>query len=295
MDKKSQKNNYVLVTPARNEDAFISKTIESVLRQTRRPLHWVIVNDASSDKTQEVVERLINKYEFISLINLNRNGDRNFGQKANAFERGALFLNDYDYRFIGNLDADIYLEPDYYKNILEKFIEDPKLGIAGGAIYTKIRKGFLTSDQTQNSVAGAIQLFRKECYKDIGGYIPLEYGGIDAAAEIKARMQGWRVKKFLEYKVYEMRRTGSAEVKPIEAMVREGRRFHSLGYDLLFYLTRLIYRIKDPPIVIGSMAALYGFLKCFFSQKPILLPKEVVSYLRNEQRNRLKNTFKNFV
>ena len=49
--------NYVLITPARNEAAFIEQTIESVVAQTARPAKWVIVSDGSTDGTDEIVGR----------------------------------------------------------------------------------------------------------------------------------------------------------------------------------------------------------------------------------------------
>ena len=50
---------YVLVTPARNEQAFIEKTIESMIQQTLLPLKWVIVDDGSTDNTREIVGRYL--------------------------------------------------------------------------------------------------------------------------------------------------------------------------------------------------------------------------------------------
>lgn len=279
---------YVLITPARNEERFISQTIDSVAAQTIKPLRWVIVNDGSTDRTKEIVQSRARAHEFITLVNLERVGQRDFARKAHAFAKGLSVIGDLDYRFIGNLDADISLQPDYYGAILGKFAEDPALGIAGGIVYTKIGERFLTSDATTHSVGGAVQLFRRDCFQAIGGYMPLPHGGIDAAAEIKARMLGWKVRKFLDYKVMEQRRTGSASGTPIAARIREGRRFHSLGYGLLFYLARSAYRLKDPPAVIGSLAAIYGYLNSYLKREPVQLPGDMVDFIRHEQLERLK-------
>ena len=46
----------VLITPAQNEEAFIQKTLESMVAQTLRPSRWIIVDDGSTDCTAEVVE-----------------------------------------------------------------------------------------------------------------------------------------------------------------------------------------------------------------------------------------------
>ncbi|HEY5705678.1 MAG TPA: glycosyltransferase family A protein [Terrimicrobiaceae bacterium] len=278
---------FVIITPAHNEEEFIANTIESMLSQTMRPLRWVIVNDGSIDGTRTVVERFLT-HSFIRLVNIERREGRHFGMKAEAFRRGLLELNDISYDYIGNLDADISLRPDYFESILNEFERDRSLGLAGGIVYTKMGETFVTQDKTLDSVGGAVQLFRRSCFEQVGGYISLEFGGIDAAAEITARMKGWRVRKFLNCRVYEHRRTGTASAHPFAARVKEGRRFHSLGYGVLFYFLRCLYRAKDRPLFLGSAAAFYGFLESIFRGRPIVLPREVVQYLREEQRQKLR-------
>ncbi len=287
MENSVASGKYVIITPARNEDQFIAKTISSVILQTIRPLRWVIVNDGSTDGTKKIVESYLDKFKFIKLINLERDGDRNFGGKAIAFSRGVAELQSLDYDFIGNLDADISMAPDYYQSIIKYFDADSRLGIAGGIVYTKTGKRFSTSDETIDSVGGAVQLFRRPCFEAVGGYMLLICGGEDAAAEIRARMLGWTVRKFPDHKVFENRRTGSAEASLLVSKVREGRRFYSLGYGLLFYIVRCLYRTKENPFIIGSIAALYGFMGSFLSRRPVLLPQDEVEYLRSEQRQRL--------
>ena len=279
---------YVIITPAHNEQDYIIYAIQSILCQTIKPIQWIIVNDGSTDKTKEIIESHIVKYDFMKLINLKRDGGHNFGNKAIAFMKGYAEICNIDYDYIGNLDADIMLDPDYYKMIIEKYNEDIGLGIAGGIVYTKIGNGYFTSDKTADSVGGAVQLFRRPCFDAVGGYVPLQYGGIDAAAEIKAKMLGWKVRKYLEHKVFEQRRTGSAGVSLLESRVSEGKRFYSLGYDSFFYFIRCIYRLRDRPFIIGSIAAFCGFMGSIIRCRPILLPPQVVSYLRTEQRRRLK-------
>ena len=200
------KKKYVLITPTRNEEAYIERTLEAVCKQTILPLKWIIVNDGSTDSTEAKVKKYTSNYSFLELVNLNRIGNANFGSKVNAFQEGYNYVKKLDYDFIGNLDADVSFEPAYFGNILHKFGENEKLGVAGGIIQELINNKYVTQDISTNSVAGAVQLFRKECYAGIGGYIPMEYGGIDAAAEILARMNGWEVQTFSEYKVLHHRR-----------------------------------------------------------------------------------------
>ena len=146
-----------IIAPAHNEEALIEKTIQSMINQKRRPLKWVIVNDGSTDRTRAVVEKYLFQNKFIELLNVERGKERSFGNKARAFNLGVQHLKGVDYEFIGNLDADIFLEEDYYANILQLFAEDPKLGLCGGIIYTTVGNTFVTSDQTLDSVAGAVR------------------------------------------------------------------------------------------------------------------------------------------
>lgn len=280
---------YILITPARNEGAFIGATIESVIAQNVRPLKWIIVNDASTDQTGEIIESFARTHGFIKGITLTRDGGRDFGKKAFAFRRAFEEIKDLPYQFIGNLDADVTLEPDYYEKILGRFVTDPTLGIAGGIVYLKVGDVILTADRTPDSVGGQMQMFRKQCFEDVGGYLPLKLGGIDAAAEIIARMKGWKVAKFMDCPVREHRRTGTANAGILQAKVEWGRRFHSLGYHPLFYLFRSAYRIGNAPFLVGSVAELFGFFSSVVSRKPLALPDAVVQYLRREQMQKLKH------
>ena len=226
--------------------------------------------------------------EFIKLVNVERTGGRNFGRKILAFNRGLAEVQDLDYDFVGNLDADISLSPDYFRSILNEFTVDSRLGLAGGIVYTKAGSDFVTYDQTLDSIGGAVQMFRRKCMEDVGGYPVFEQGGEDAAVEITARMKGWKVRKFPENRVYEQRTTGTASTGLLRSKFREGNRFYCLGYGLLFYALRCLYRLPERPVLLGSTAALFGYLKSMFRRMPVNLPAEVVNYLRAEQRKKLR-------
>ena len=274
---------YVLITPARNEAAYIGKTIEAVVSQSHRPVQWIIVNDGSTDETREIVTKYAEQHDFITLVNRKAPEKRNFGSKVAAIEAGLQCLGQTVYDLIGNLDADIIIRPDYYANIVEEFEYDSVLGISGGVIYQPNGNRFITDDTTWDSVAGAVQLFRKECFQQIGGYRQLESGGIDAAAEIMARMHGWAVRKVANNGAYEQRRTGYAHGSAWRAAFRDGVHYHKLGYGTVFYFLRCGYRIANRPIVAGSVLGMLGFLFAKFTRQPVSLPADVVAYLRSEQ------------
>lgn len=286
--KKQIASAFALITPAKNEAAYIEQTMASVTSQTLKPMRWIIVDDGSTDNTAAIVEKYSQDHTFIRLVRLSGARNRLFSNKAIAFKAGLEEIAGEDYTYVGNLDADITLPPAYYERIVDQFEHDPRLGIAGGIVYTKWREGFVTGDSAPDSVAGAIQLFRRECFEQIGGYLPLRRGGIDAAAEIMARMNGWAVRKYLECVVHENRRTGSGDGGALTACFKMGIRFHALGYSTTFYLVRSIYKMTESPVVIGSLAALAGFVYARLMRYPPSLPSHVVSYLRAEQMLKLK-------
>lgn len=280
---------YVIVTCARDEAASIRKTLDAVVGQTWRPARWVIVDDSSKDDTGAIVAEYAAKHAFITPLRLEQQDERNFSGKIQAFRRGLEALRGEKYTFLGNLDADISMEPGYYARILAEFKADPSLGICGGIVFTRMADHFVTTDYTDSSVAGAIQLFSRPCFEATGGYPAFRGGGEDAAAEIRARMLGWTVRKLPEVRVLEHRRTGSATASPLTACLRDGRRFRSLGYDPLFYALRCVYRLGDRPYVIGALASLTGYLQAALDGTPILLEPDVVTFLRGEQRQRLRS------
>jgi biofilm PGA synthesis N-glycosyltransferase PgaC len=284
------KNDYVLVTPARNEEALIHLTIESVLAQSHLPRRWVIVSDASTDRTDEIVANVAKRHSFIVLLRTNRcSTERSFSAKVNAFRLSEAHLADIQSACVGNLDADVSFQSDYFEQLLARFEQSQQLGIAGGTIYELIDGRFEEQRLSQGSVAGAVQLFRRACYNQIGGYVPLRYGGIDSAAEIMARMYGWTVRCFRDLPVYHHRRVSSGTGGTVRTKFRHGIRHYCLGYHPLFELVRCCYRAADRPYVVGSALMACGYAWAYLTRLERDLPCDVVRYLRSEQLSRLRD------
>src|SRR4029079_507521 len=122
---------YILITPARNEQAFIEGTIRSVLAQTKLPSKWVIVNDGSTDSTTDIVKKFLADHPWIELMNMPAHRDRSFAAKAHCFNAGLERVATLEYDVIGNLDADLTFDEQYLEFLLQKFADDHKLGVAG--------------------------------------------------------------------------------------------------------------------------------------------------------------------
>ncbi len=283
------RDQYVLITPARDEEAYIEETLRSVIAQTIQPREWVIVNDGSRDRTAEIVGRYEKHHDFIRLLRLSDRPERNFASRVFAFDRGYKALQCRDYQFIGNLDADIRLERSYYEQILAKFRDNERLGLAGGQVYEKVGKKIVSSRNSKESVAGAVQLFRRQCLEAIDGYIPLPSGGDDAIAEVMARMKGWETQTFREIPVYHLKPSNSAMGNIVVAKWQLGERDYLIGNHPLFQLARCLFRCFERPYVLSSLFRMAGYLRLWAKGSQRSISPAIVVYKQAEQIKRLRS------
>jgi glycosyltransferase involved in cell wall biosynthesis len=281
------KKKYVLVTPAQNEEEFIETTIKSIVSQTILPLKWVIVSDGSTDRTDEIVNEYSVKFDFIEFLRIDSSEKRNFSSKVNAIQAGYAKLNDIEHHYFGNLDADMALESDYYERMLNKFELDSDLGIAGGKIFDLIDGQPVEDISSSDSVGGQIQLFRRQCFQDVGSFLPLKMGGEDTIAEVMARMHGWKVQSFSDIAVFHHRPTGTAQDKILVAKFRLGIREYLYGTHPLFEVIKCIFRVIERPHILGSILRACGYLWASLSMKRRHIPEEVIQFLRHEQMHKL--------
>jgi glycosyltransferase involved in cell wall biosynthesis len=285
--------NYVLITPARNEEAYIEKTIQAVISQTALPLKWIIVSDGSTDRTDEIIKSYLNNNPFMVLLQREGDTQRNFGSQVRAFNTGYERVHGLEYDYIGNLDADVSFQPDYYETILKRFLVNPRLGLGGGYIYEEQSRQFKSrSGNRKSSVAHAIQLFRRSCFEDIGGYIPLKYGGSDSYAEVMARMKKWEVQAFTDLPVYHHRPTLTAE-GILKGSFRQGRMDHSLGGSPFFEIFKCVGRINVKPYGLYSASRLAGFLWGYFRRDKGSVSTDFMKHLRSEQYGKIINAILN--
>lgn len=278
---------YVLLTAAYNEEDYIEETIRSVISQLVRPSLWVIVSDGSTDRTDEIVQQYEMTHSFIRLVRRERDHCRGFASKVFALRAGLQMFTLEATQFIGHLDADVSLPPLYFRDLIAKFREDRHLGIAGGWCFEKTRCGLWQprAGSSTRSIPGGVQMFRRECYGDIGELLPIEYGGEDWYAEIRARMCGWRVRSFSELQVYHLRAPGTRG-SLLRYCYHDGLADFALGSHPIFEFAKVARRIVSRPYLVGALARMLGFLVAHISGKR-LVPLECITFLRKEQLGRL--------
>ncbi len=278
---------YVLITPAHNEEKHIGRVLRAVSTQSVLPMKYVVVSDGSTDKTDAIVQDYARHFKFIELVHIERKPKAGFGSKALAFNAGYQRLRGGSYEFIGNLDADVSFEADYFSLVLREFDADGNLGLAGGLVHESYGGRFLAQKISANSVAGPVQLFRRTCFEQMGGYIPMRRGGIDAAAEIMARMHGWRVRTIRSCMVLAHRPVLTGRSSILGHRFNRGAINYLLGYHPLFQAAIFIRRLNDHPRFIGSLCTLAGFLWTALRHPPRQVTAEFIKFLRQEQLCRL--------
>ena len=279
---------YVLVTPARNEDAFIERTIRSVVNQTFLPERWVIVSDGSTDRTDEIVQRYADSRGWMTLIRRPVHHDRHFASKVQSFEAGYRRLADLKFEIIGNLDADLSFEKDYMEYLLLQFSQDADLGVAGTPFTEDSAVPYDYRFTNIEHVSGACQLFRRTCFESIGGYRPIRGGGIDWVAVTMARMKGWKTRTFTEKCLHHYRKMGTGNNSRLRTHFSLGRQDYYLGNHPLWEVFRAAYQMSRKPHIVGGLILLSGYLSSAMRRQERQVPAELVAFVRQEQMDRLR-------
>ncbi len=283
-------SSYVLVTPVRDEEKTIGRTIEAVLKQTLLPREWVIVSDGSTDATDDIVRRAADENPWIRLLAVTPRPGRSFAAVVHNTEAGIRNLEFRNYAYLGLLDSDVEFQVDYFEQIMRRFEAEPALGLAGGVV---IDVGLPKDRFPRNriDVPGAVQFFRRECFDRIGGLIPIPEGGWDGMTCAMARMQGYKTRLFTDLVVDHLKPRNVSEGGVVRRKWQMGVRDHALGYHPLFELVKCVGRLKDQPRVIGALAWWTGYCTAQLQRHPRIVDASVVAYIRSEQMDRLKGIF----
>jgi glycosyltransferase involved in cell wall biosynthesis len=287
------KKDYVLVTAARNEEPYIEKTIQSVAAQTIPPMRWVIVSDNSEDGTNGLIKQYAGQFRFIHPVILENGAKRNFRSKIYAIWQGQKELKGLDYSFIGNLDADVAFRPDYFEQLLHEFDKNPALGIGGGWIYETDQGRYKARfGNSEDSVPGAVQLFRRTCFEQIGGYDLLEMGNEDFLAEVKARMHGWTTRSFAGFQVKHLKSDQAASLSHLRTKWTQGCADYLVGYHPVYEMAKAFRTFTEKPYVLGGLFLMAGYFCFVFKKKDNALPKPVLAHIRKEQREKILNSLR---
>lgn len=287
------KFNYVLITPAQNEEAFVEKTIQSVISQTILPSKWVIISDGSTDRTDEIVKSYANRIDWIEFIRMPSHQDRNFAAKVQAFNAGYEKVKNLQFDIIGNIDADISFDSEFFAYLLDKFEKIPELGVAGTDYIEGGFHSFKDSYINVHHVNGGCQLFRRKCFEDIGGYVPIKGGGIDWVAVTTARMKGWKTRSFAD-KTYTHHGTmGRTYGNILSNRFHYGKKDYLCGGHPIWQIFRGLFQMTKKPYLIGGLLLMLGYFWTWISREKRPISDDLMKFHRKEQMQRLEEFLAN--
>jgi len=280
-----QNRNYVIITPVRDEEQHIEATIMSVLHQTVLPAEWVLVDDGSSDDTGAIIDRVAARVPWVQAVHRRDRGCRKAGGGViDAFYAGYEALRSHDWEYVVKLDGDLRFAPDYFQRCFSYFENDPTLGIGGGDICHQVDGELVVEENPRFHVRGATKIYRRSCWEAIDGL--WRAAGWDTIDEVKANMMGWRTYSFKDAPITHLRFTGTADGR-LRDRVKHGVACYISGYHPLFVLASCVFRLAQPPYLVGSLAIAYGFVKAHFVRPPRVDDTRMVRYLRGQQLRRL--------
>ena len=276
---------YVIITPVRDEEAYIHKTLESVASQTILPIEWIIVNDGSTDRTGEIADQQARKNPWIKVIHTKNRGFRQAGTGViDAFYEGYRTISQKDWEFVVKLDGDLSFQPDYFEESFRQFAKNARLGIGGGMIYNLVKGELQWERHPMFHVRGATKIYRRECWNDIGGL--MKAPGWDTLDEVKANMFGWQTQSFLGLRVVHHRFTGSAD-GTWRNFVKNGLANYISGYHPIFMAVKCMKRLFQKPYIVGALGLLDGFITGYVKNIPQVPDEALIHYLRQQQLKRI--------
>jgi glycosyltransferase involved in cell wall biosynthesis len=303
---------FLIVIPAHNEEENILPCLESLKNQTFQDFKCVIVNDGSTDKTQEIVERFTQipntKYQ---ILNLTQSEHQPGAKVVRTFNKGLETENLENFDVVCKFDADIIFPENYLEKINEVYEKNPNAGMVSGLVYIKKgfvnfvrkplvyaqpdKKDFTTSQlydftnqnewtfenlSSKNHVRGPIKSYRKELFLKMNGLrAVLGWDNIDV---MLCKMHGFETVTLQELWVKHLRPT-AYKYKSQKAQ-KLGEYFYNIGLNFpLAAISSAKSSWKNK-----SISEFFITMKSFLKQKnPRVLSQEEIAFIRNLRWNEM--------
>jgi poly-beta-1,6-N-acetyl-D-glucosamine synthase len=279
--------NYVVISPVRNEAAYLPETIRCMAAQSVRPKQWVVVDDGSTDGTGRIIETAAAQYPWIRIVYRTDRGFRQAGGGViEAFYDGFGHIAELSWEFLVKFDGDLSFSSDYFERCLERFDSNPKLGVGGGTICNQVNGALEPESKIDPAfhVRGATKIYRRACWEAIGGL--LRQPGWDTLDEVKANMLGWITSTFPDVKLLHNRPAGRA-YGTWSNWVKNGLANYIAGYHPLFMAVKCLKRTGKRPLVTAALGLACGFLSGYWKGVPRVNDPALIKYFRRHQLRRL--------
>lgn len=274
--------NFYIIIPAHNEEDSITLTIESLAKQTLLPKKVVVVNDHSTDNTKSIIERFVEHYDWLHLVNVNSSNEHIPGAKIiNAFYKGFETLDD-SYDVICKYDADLIFPENYLEELANHFNQNEKLGMAAGFCYIKKSNDWVLENLTRKDhIRGALKAYRKQCFLDIGKL--KRSMGWDTVDELLAKYYKWELLTDESLKVKHLKPTGISYNTSSKFL--QGEALYKMRYGFTITLiTALKMALKKRSLNVFTNY-MNGYFKAKRSNLEYLVTEDEGKFIRNLRWN----------
>ncbi len=252
---------YALITPCRDEAAYLQTTIDSVASQSVRPALWLIVDDGSTDDTPNILKRAVEQHDFIKVVSRDDRGKRAVGPGViEAFYDGLSHVDFDNYDYICKFDGDLELPARYFERLMEHFESDPWLGTLSGKLFLRYGDKLVEERCGDENSVGPSKFYRVQCFRDIGGFVrQVSWDGIDGHI---CRMNGWVARSMNEpdLQIIHLRRMGSSQKSFWTGRLRWGRGKYFMGSSLAYVMAASAYRMFERPYLVSGIGILLGYV-----------------------------------
>ncbi len=277
---------YVLITPCRDEAEYARRCLDSVLRQTRPPALWVIVDDGSSDETPAILAEYAARVPWIRVVRRDNRGRRAVGPGViDAFYAGLATVDLSGFTYLCKFDLDLQIPPGYFAELIAWMARQPLLGTCSGKPYfTDPASGRLISEKCGDEMSvGMTKFYRRQCFVEIGGFVrEVMWDGIDCH---RCRMLGWiaasrddEAIRFLH-----LRPMGASQQSIWVGRMRHGFGQYFMGTGLAYMTASALYRMTRPPLLVGGLGMWWGYLRSLIAGKPRYPDPEFRRFLNRYQ------------
>ena len=260
----------LVVTPCRNEQEFMRRTLDSIVEQTHAPALWVIVDDGSTDDTPKILADYAERFPFIRIVRRGDRGKRSVGPGViDAFYVGLDGVDLDDFEFVCKLDLDLVMLPDYFEKMIGRMRAAPRLGSCSGKPYYHDKSGALQPEWCDDEiVVGAAKFYRVSCFQQIGGFVrQVMWDGIDSH---RCRLFGWLACSWddEDLRFLHLRPMGSSDSSLLRGRRRHGHGQYFMGTAPAYLLASALRRLLQPPRVIGAVVMWWGYVGSWLRREP---------------------------
>jgi len=281
---------YVVISPCRNEAAYMRRTLDSMVAQSEPPTLWVIIDDGSTDETPQILAEYTAQHAWIQVVPKPDRGHRAVGPGViEAFYAGLETVSLPDYSYLCKLDLDLDLPPRYFEILMNRMEANPRIGTCSGKAYFRNSSGALESENIGDEMSlGMTKFYSVACFEAIGGFVrEVMWDGIDCH---KARQLGWAPVSWDEpdLRFEHLRPMGSSQQSIFVGRRRHGFGQYFMGTHPLFMIASAVNRSFQRPYLLGGLAMLQGYFGAMLRREAQQGDKELIAFIRDYQKRALK-------